>query len=95
MCSLRHAAVVHQIADRVLVVAQRPERRAGRGSSVVIAPGEAEILVGQDLVHRRARQVAVREVVVAVERQDHVRAVEDVTLRASFAVPVTVGRSDY
>ena len=55
----------------------------GDGCRQLVAPAApAEMLVRQHLVHRRSPQVAVGEVVVAVERQDHVRAVEDVTLRA-------------
>ena len=53
-----------------------------KAQSVLAAEGGTRCLVRQNLVHRRTPQVAVREIAVAVEGQDHVRAVEDVTLRA-------------
>ena len=52
------------------------------GQLILRSPLRREVLVRQHLVHRRTPEVAVREVAAAVERQDHVRAVEDVTLRA-------------
>ena len=44
--------------------------------------GLAKYLVRQHLVHRRTRQIPVGQLLAAVERQDHIRAVEDVSLRA-------------
>ena len=59
-------------------------------ASAVVALAEAVVLIGQNLIHRRSPQVAVGEVVVDVEGQDHVRAIEDVMLCACSVLPVTV-----
>ncbi len=58
----RGAVVGGQVAHGAQVVGQRPEHVAGSGQRI-------DLLVGQDLVDRRAVQVAVGQVAVAVEDQ--------------------------
>ena len=69
--------VLDQVADGAEVVAEAPGDRPGGAGG-----GGAELLVGQDLIGRRAVEVAVGEDVGrSRERQDQVFAVVDEPLR--------------